>query len=263
MSHKRAVAFLDILGFKDFIANLSTDNLAEKYTRIISLAEAFNKDLISDHSEPHLLPSLGAGKNWCIKKIFSDSIILIANDESEESCLRLLLYTWKLMQACLSVEMPFRGGIAYDEMFINEVQEIYLGKALTKAFELESSQQWIGVAIHKELSDHYQNIFNGNIHLLLNNIFLKYLVPFKGGGRKELNTINWRYNFIVQKGTRALMPYSNNKSVIEKIKNTLAYAKHVVDSGQIYANNQQIAPIEIRSFWCGAIQPPFPHGDDL
>lgn len=263
MSPKKAVAFLDILGFKEMIANLSTDELAEEYTRIISVTEAFNKDLIQQHSEPQLVPSLEPGKNWCIKRVFSDSIILIANDESEESCLRLLLYTWKLMQACLSFQMPFRGGIAYDEIYVNEAQEIFLGKALTKAFELESSQDWIGVAIHKELSKHYKNIFNGSIHPVLSNIFLQYLVPFKGGGRKELNTINWRFNLIVEKGTRSLMPYSNNKDVIEKITNTLEYAKHVVDSGQIYVYNQSELPIEVRSFWCGGKEPPFPHGDDL
>jgi len=40
----------------------------------------------------------------------------------------------------LSMQMPFRGGIAYDEMFVDEEKEIFLGRALTKAYELEGAQ---------------------------------------------------------------------------------------------------------------------------
>jgi hypothetical protein len=38
------------------------------------------------------------------------------------------------------MQMPFRGGIAYDEMFVDEEKEIFLGRALTKAYELEGAQ---------------------------------------------------------------------------------------------------------------------------
>jgi len=117
--------------------------------------------------------------------------------------------------------MPFRGGIAYDEMFVDEGKEIFLGRALMKAYELEGSQEWIGAAIHEDLVEAYPNIFNDDTRPYLKSIFLKYPVPFKGGGIKHLHTINWRFNLIVEKGTRSLMPYSLDKGVITKIKNTL------------------------------------------
>jgi hypothetical protein len=159
--------------------------------------------------------------------------------------------------------MPFRGGIAYDEMYVDENNEIFLGRALTKAYELEGAQEWIGSAIHDEIEKAYPNIFNGNICPYLRNIFLKYLVPFKGGARKKLHTINWRFHFCVEEGTRSLMPYSIDKSVINKIQNTLEYAQHVVESGEVYASNRSNVPLEIRLFSCGSKKPPFPHGDDL
>lgn len=263
MLGKRTVAFLDILGFKDFLYKESLEKLSEKYTRIVDITEGLNKDLYSDYESPKLFSKEYPFTNWCIKRIFSDSIILFANDDSEESCLRLLIYIWRLIQACLSVQMPFRGGVAFDELYIDESREIFLGKALTKAYELEGCQNWIGIAIHENIPEIYPTLFHKNSKPFLNNIFLKYPVPFKGGARKELYTINWRFNFIAEKGTRALMPYSLDKYVIEKVENTLKYAKKIVESGKLYIQRQDLAPIELRAFYCGDKEPPYPHGDDL
>lgn len=264
MFEKRTVAFLDILGFKDYLNNRTLQRLSEDYKRIINMVEAFNRDFLpSNSNEPRLFPPIEHNAKWCIKRIFSDAIILVANDSSEESCLRLLVYVWRIMQASLSFQMPIRGGIAYDEMFVDEKKEIFIGKSLTKAYELEASQQWIGISIHEDVSENYKSFFADEPNNILKNIFLKYSVPFKGGARKKLHTINWRFNFVVQEGTRSLMPRSASHDVIEKVKNTLEYAKIVVDSEELYFNSEVSAPVELRLFSCGDREPPFPHGDDL
>jgi hypothetical protein len=59
------------------------------------------------------------------------------------------------------------------------------------------------------------------------------------------------------------MPYSTNKGVINKIRNTLKYSENVIQSGEIYISDNNKVPIEVRTFLCGNSQPPFPHGDDL
>jgi len=102
-----------------------------------------------------------------------------------------------------------------------------------------------------------------NIVIQVKNIFLEHPVPFKGGARRKLHTMNWRFDFCVEDGTRSLMPYSIDKGVILKVQNTLKYAKHVVQSGEVYASDNAIAPLELRRFSCGSKPPPFSHGDDL
>jgi|WetSurSiteA1Bulk_404760.scaffolds.fasta_scaffold19105_1 hypothetical protein len=59
------------------------------------------------------------------------------------------------------------------------------------------------------------------------------------------------------------MPYPIDKGVIEKVRNTLKYAEDVVRSGEVYMSDESLAPIEVRSFWCGSKTPPFLHGDEL
>lgn len=263
MNNKRTVAFLDMLGFKHLLSTESISSVAEKYSRLINTTNIFNRNFFAEHSEPSLFETPIGEEGYCIKRIFSDSIILVSHDDTEESCLKLVIYVWKLMQASLSMGMPFRGGISYDEMYVDEFQEIFLGRALTKAYELEGAQEWIGVAINEEIEKQFPTLFTNAKTPFLDNIFLKYPVPFKGGSTRNLRTINWRFNLIVEKGTRSLMPISNDKNVIKKIENTLAYTKSIIDSGAIYLSDQASAPIEVRSFWCGGKEPPFPHGDDL
>lgn len=263
MIGNRAVAFIDILGFRDLIQKNDTSTIAEKYTQVIAATEALNQDLLPGYDGPRVFKNNAGDKGWCIRKIFSDSIILFSHEDSEEATLRLLIYVWRILQACLSMRMPFRGGIAYDEIFIDEIKEIYLGRALTKAYELEGSQEWIGVSIHDELAKAFPGIFADRRREYLQWIFLKYPVPFKGGGRRFLHTMNWRFNLIVKDGTRSLMPYSTKPSVIEKVKNTLKYAETVVQSGNVYFSNPSLSPLEVRSFYCGGKEPPFSHGDDL
>lgn len=263
MIGNRAVAFIDILGFRDLIQKNDTLTIAEKYAQVIAATEALNKDFLPGYEGPRVFTNNAGDKGWCIRKIFSDSMILFSHEDGEEVTLRLLIYVWRILQVCLSMRMPFRGGIAYDEIFIDETKEIYLGRALTKAYELEGGQEWIGVSIHDELVKAFPEIFANDRREYLKWIFFKYSVPFKGGGRRLLHTMNWRFNLIVKDGTRSLMPYSTNPSVIEKVKNTLEYAETVVRSGNVYFSKPSLSPLEVRSFYCGGKEPPFAHGDDL
>ncbi|MCG2722158.1 MAG: hypothetical protein L6290_09120, partial [Thermodesulfovibrionales bacterium] len=95
------------------------------------------------------------------------------------------------------------------------------------------------------------------------NVFLRYKVPLKENKSQLLHTLNWRWNMIIEKGTRSLFSDSKDKSIQEKVANTLDYAKSVIDSKQVYVKDQEKLPIELRSFYVGSSEPPFRHGDDL
>jgi len=263
------VAFLDVLGFKEMITEMSLEELSKKYEYLINITDAMNKPLLFLNNENNketitLFPDCESSEKLCVKNIFSDSIILIANDNSELSCLKLLVYVWKLSQVFIAFKMPLRGAITYGEIYVNTEKNIFLGQALTRAYELEESQQWIGVMIDSNLKDKYSDLFNliNEEENLLKIIFLEYDVPFKDGSTKKFHTVNWRWNLIVQEGTKSLFSATKDKSALEKINNALKYAKHVVETGQTYAESENL-PVELKSFYIGSTEPPFPHGDEF
>lgn len=261
--YKHTVAFLDILGFNKKIYELNIEELASKYERLIDTAEALNKP-ISDENLPTLFPDHKNHEALCIKNIFSDSIILISRDHTQHSALKLLIYAWRLTQVFIAFDMPLRGAISYGNLYTNLEKNITLGEALTKAYDLENKQQWIGSIVDNEMIDSMPELFQQiNSVPILSDIFFTYNVPFKDGSFHSHHTLNWRWNMIVKNGTRSLFSKSQDSVVTEKVSNTLAYAKSVVDSKRVYVPSQEQLPVELRSFWVGDQEPPFEHGDDL
>ncbi|MFP7224868.1 hypothetical protein SFC42_17465 [Priestia filamentosa] len=263
---KRAVAFLDILGFKNMLMTTPLDELSEKYESLVEKADIMNRPLSpNDEKLPYLFPNHPLDQRWCVKNVFSDSIILVSEDESVDSVLKLLVYSWRLMQFAIASGMPFRGGIAYDEFYINEKSNIFLGKALTDAYALETKQQWIGVSIDEGLINAFpdlKNALNPENNNILNFLFPRYSVPYKNGERVEHHVLNWRANFIAKEGTKKLLGSSSSVNAQQKIDNTLEFAKDIVQSGKLYAHGEGV-PVETRIFYAGDTPPPFPHGDEF
>lgn len=262
MADNRAVAFLDILGFKELISSKPLDEVVEKYELMLGATQAMNKPFQYTKNVPSLFPDHPENEQWCKRYIFSDSIILIANGDDEISFFKLIVYARKLFITLISMKLPARGAISYGELYENPANNLVIGKSLTDAYLLEQSQDWIGVAISDEAEARYEELlsqFTG----VLGEIFLRYPVPFKNGTTRYLYTLNWRFNLIVEKGTRSLFGDAENQGVKRKINNTLNYARSIFESGRIYIENQEHLPVELRSFFVGDKEPPFPHGDEL
>ncbi|HUW51389.1 MAG TPA: hypothetical protein VMV75_10295 [Sulfuricella sp.] len=265
VSPQRTVAFLDILGFRQAVLNTPLSELVDKYERRIAEADGMNHPESLPSGTPSLFPDHSPNAPWCQKFVFSDSIILVSVDDKAVSALKLLVYAWRLSQAFIAFQMPLRGGIAFGELYSNPLRNICLGSALTTAYDLERSQDWIGAAIHSSVVDAFPELLspdNAN-RGLLDDIFLRYSVPMKIGPSQHLRTLNWRFNLVVEKGTRSLFASDGPTEVMQKVTNTLKYAETVVCSGRIYVADQSNLPVELRSMWIGGKEPPFPHGDHL
>lgn len=282
MAPQRAVAFIDVLGFREKLHSLPLDELAASYGAAVAMIDALNRSPGPSAGMPSLFPGAPSDDRWCIRYTFSDSIMLFAFDESDESFLKLIVYSWRVVQALLATGMHPRGAIAFGEMHVDEASNIFLGKALAEAYELEQIQEWVGVALAPSVSARYRHIVeaiasppNGQPSFLT-----RQLVPLKTRDsgwfawllrtfritrhkRQSLVVINWRWNLVVKKGSRSLLPKSSMPSVRKKTENTIKYLEQVVATGALYPVQQDKTPIELRTFYVGDSEPPFPHGDSL
>lgn len=258
----RTVALFDVLGFKDLVRDTPLHELANRYGRVAEYAAATNRPQIKNDPDS-LFPKHPADKPWCIQYIFSDSVILVADDSSVESTLRLLVYSWRLFQYFLVAGFPLRGGVAHGEMAIDPGARMLLGRALVDAYELESSQAWVGAAIDDSVFEAHPSLkeaVNSNDHFL-GDVFRREKVPFKSEVSRHLHTLNWRFNLVVEKGTRSLFPRSEGPAAHPYQVRALEYARAVVMTGHVYP---QTVPLELRRFYVGSAPPPsFGHGDDL
>lgn len=261
----RTVAFLDVLGFKDKIENYSASELGKKYSSALYFAlEKYS--VPGDFSnEASFFPNMEQTDKFCINYVFSDSIILTSFDDTEDSCLKLLVFTYRLMRSMIVQGFTIRGGISFGEMFVDINNSIFVGTALVKAYELESQQNWVGTLIDDNIIEKFPTIFNGkhSHSKYLDYLFVKYNVPLKKGKISEKRVINWRYNLIIEQGTKSLFKRTNEWSAKNKIDNTLLFSKYIRMNNLAYSKDDKNCPIEIRSFYVGGKEPPFNHGDEF
>lgn len=156
----RIVSFIDILGFHELVNTTPLEELAKKYDYMISATDAMNRPFRTQAQTPTLFPYQSQNESWCQRYIFSDTIILISNGNDSISCLKLLVYAWRFLQALLAMRLPARGAVVYGELYENARTNIVLGRALTGAYELEQKQQWIGIAIDKSVEEAFPDIFS-------------------------------------------------------------------------------------------------------
>ena len=263
----RSVAFIDILGFRHLVENTPADELGATFVRVKEIVlDYFNRPPLPGRKLLRLFPEHTADAPWCIAHVFSDSIILISRTDSKNDCLKLLVFALRVMQALIAQGFPVRGAVAYGEMFVDLERRLFLGRALTTAYELEERQDWIGGAVDPNVDIAFPDLFDTSAHaLILNALFPHYEVPLKSGKVCQYRTLNWRWNLVVERGTRSLFSDSSDWEVHRKVLNALKYAQHVRSKRLAYPAEPDSVPVEVESHFVGAGPPPpkFEHGDEF
>ena len=239
---KRAIAYFDILGFKEKVAKMTIDQLADSYTKLIQNTENY---VYSEETSQILR------KETCKRFIFSDSIFLLASEDTEQGFVDLFSYAWRMMQIALAMKFPLRGAITYGDIYVEESKGIFIGDAIVKAAIWESKQDWIGAVVDKTAVEQYHSIFEGEdlLHQVYRILLPIYPVPLKNGTVEEQVVINWRANIISKHGIKSLFQYdTNNKAVERKIDNTLSFAKAIRDNRIAYFKDS-LVPTPFRRFY--------------
>jgi hypothetical protein len=263
----RTVAIFDILGFGQMVKTTPLAELAQLFEKTVDGVLPRLTDAVTRSSGgTRLLRDSETTGPWCLLYSFSDTIILISHDETEVSCLKVLLYSFRVLQYLILSKLYSRAGITFGEMFVDQDRKRFLGKALVDAYEIEKAQDWIGGTISKSLEDAFPRLFDNRP--ILDNVFPFYEVPMKEGPVRKLRTINWRWNIVAQEGTRKLFESPTNWPERKKVENTLAYAAFIKSTSRAYPEDPD-CPVEVQRMYVGSGPPPpnavpnYPHGDEL
>ena len=263
MVTNRTVAFFDILGFRKLVEERPLSELGPQFLKTMDGVRTYlNRPVLPDQNLPRLLNP--PTQQFCLTFAFSDSLILISHDSSASSCLALLVYAVVAMRALMASGFPVRAGISFGEMFVDVSRSIFLGRALTAAFDSERDQQWAGGLIDDSVAEALPELLVADSQNMLNILFPCYPVPFKTGTTRNQRTLNWRWNLVVKYGTRSLFRPTLDTESTKKVTNTLAYAKWIRSSGLAYPADPGSVPVEVRALFAGDGPPPpmFSHGDE-
>lgn len=139
---KRYMAFLDILGFKSIMSNLSTDELGDQMSHILqaSILSAIKGDTVFVDNNPNL--DVSSSIKVCQ---FSDSIIIYTENDDIGTFNELIKTLNLLLAQSIIRGFPLRGALTWGDMYVNG--SIIVGDPLVRASVLESRQEWSGIIV--------------------------------------------------------------------------------------------------------------------
>jgi hypothetical protein len=167
----RFVAFLDIMGFRELVlrrTNRAVYEMLKSFRPTITSVEGDFR-FISDESEISVITKT---------VMFSDSIILISNDDSINSSLNIISDAGWIISNAVKQRIPIKGAIAYGKQTADFKQSLHFGKPLIDAFELQNELQFYGIVLHHSVEKHLVEALSAPI---LEGLLIRYPVPMKSG----------------------------------------------------------------------------------
>ncbi len=225
----RYIAFLDILGFGELVRNEPLWFVKERLKRALDWATAAAR----------AAPQVGIdGVAVCGVRIFSfsDTFVIIAENESTAAFLSFLNATTVLTRALFAEKLPIRGAITFGEAdFIDGTQHA-VGKGIVAAAELEKRQDWLGVMVDEGSIPSEARPLMADV--LFAPVFARWDVPCKSTDgdlkptlKRDALVVNWLYNVRVNYPPESVFRQSSDPRARRKIENTLAFVRHVREAG--------------------------------
>lgn len=182
VSHNRYIGFIDIMGFKDWVARSSPKDVYDVMLKIrkaidstysvfgYRTVESEDGDDEKDTYEDN------------IRIVnFSDSIIIFTKD-GDADCLENLIQTTSVLTDSLFENgVPFKGAIAYGHMTLDFYNSIFFGQPLIDAYQLQEELNFYGIAIHASAEFRHDIEDDESI--------LQYNCPFKAGSGSHLTVV--------------------------------------------------------------------------
>ena len=174
---KRYVAFLDILGFKDYVLRHSIDDV---YSRLNTLYELTPNEIESGDKYKKAI------KERVRISIFSDSICVFSINDDYLSLFYFLSYLKTILRRALRKGVPLKGGIAYGDIVVDNDSNIFCGQPIIDAYLLEEDLQYLGVVFHHTFEIVYSEL-RPDHRKSISKWIKEVETPFKYGMRIHLN----------------------------------------------------------------------------
>lgn len=218
----RFITFIDIMGFKDFVARSTHEDVEKTLSQFI---ETFDTELITLMTKDQ---KVTFDESLVKPIIFSDSIILMTKDESLESAASLIIYTQWIVSMALLHTIPFKGAIAFGLITADMDRSLYFGQPIIDSFQLQEELDIYGVVLHNTaekylLDKGYMNVVQNT----MNNT----KIPMKKSGKVTHYIVN---PFIIEEPNSHEEPYKN--IIIEYYKKVSGSTRHYVDNTSEFLN---------------------------
>jgi hypothetical protein len=175
-SKNRLVAFIDILGFKNRVAEESSDQIY----KTLDVMHKIRTEMEAYKDESSLFQTVA----------FSDSLLIYTRDESEKAADYFLFTIGWIVANALANRIPLKGAIAFGNFTADRKKAIYFGKPLIDAYELQDGFHMYGIVLHHTCQSYFTDIAMLD-KLIEERSIVEYPAPFKNYGHIKHYLLCW------------------------------------------------------------------------
>jgi hypothetical protein len=253
---QRFVAFLDVLGFSDFVRHSDHEDVLSVYQNLLLMVAHMTVTggkyrHIDDGTHKGIMADLEQARANLL--IVSDSIVVYSNAAGMKDFINVLLVTYKMLSLGFFVGLPLRGAMTTGPLSVIQhrgpppaevVTQSLVGRCLVDAFALEHPQQWSGALVSDEAIDVYRHLVDEHRdvpdlatidYLVDTHLLARYAVPWEtrdGAVTREAWTIAWPWAEPTRPSDNvvrnAFGQHNKNATLAtRKIENTLRYLNEI------------------------------------
>lgn len=154
VARERYVVIFDILGFKERVKE-NTHRVI--YNQLFELKSLLNS--IESQESFTIGGSKRLGQIQTNTFLFSDTILIISDEVTENDFASMLANASSVLQYCFKNSIPIKGSIAKGEISVNKSQQIFFGRPIIDAYLLSEEMKFMGLIFDRSMEETF-NDFN-------------------------------------------------------------------------------------------------------
>lgn len=223
-TRERFVGFFDIMGFKDRIFRHDHDEILKIMEEIHEIIDAID-NYARDNPYKNILPKWSSA---IVRPVmFSDAILVVSEDDSESSLVKLMFSSSFIIGGALRSKIPIKGALAYGKQTADFDKSLHFGKPLIDAYKLQDELQMYGAVLHHTVEGYLRE--HGMLESLINkHAIFKSKVPFK---KSSVNHYCLNWNFMVDDNQD-----KRNEILLQLYDTVSGSTRHYVDNTLEFVN---------------------------
>jgi len=182
VNDRRFVCFLDIMGFKDYIARTKHEDVYKTMKNLSDLRQSSNTIVGYLFDDSTIFTTS-----------FSDSIVIFSKDNSKDSLEAISYATSFILGRAAKDRIPMKGALAEGQLAVDKSEQIFFGQPLIDAYLLQENEvDYYGVVCHNSVESFIVEYGKGPWSI--NPGFKEIPTPLKSGKISHMN-LDW-FNYI-------------------------------------------------------------------
>lgn len=182
ITNNRFIAFFDIMGFKNLVQTHRHQDVLNLMKKIADFVQIIDSNGFKSRGSRTEIKTV----------IFSDSIVLMSNNDTIGSAINVMVHSSLLYQFAMSLKIPLKACISHGKFSADFNKSVFFGQPLIDAYLLQEEMNLYSIVLHHSFEKKLGSKKYSGLTFYESPRWIKHMTPFKGGKSNHYH-LNWLF----------------------------------------------------------------------